>query len=95
MWVHWNGILHNLEHAKNDILAQGVKKISWIYDTCLQTLLREALLQEPKESILKLPLVVKQQWIELVQVEMDQTMHHGYGQYLSKQRFMATWVIYC
>jgi len=67
MWAHQNGILHNLEQAKTDVLEKGVnEQIGQIYKTSSQALPRDtlSLLHQPKETILKLPLVAKQQWIE-------------------------------
>jgi len=67
-----------------------------LYVLGTQALPRDALklMHKPQEHILQLPLKVKQQWIELVQVAWEWKTQHNFGQYLSKQKFMAEWVIY-
>jgi len=92
MWAHWNGILHNAE-----ILEEKVNNtIVDLYALGTQALPRDAmkLMHKSQEHMLWLPLKVKQQWIESVQVAWQQKTQHDYGQYLSEQRFMAKWVIY-
>jgi len=94
---HWNRILHNSEQAKIDIVEQGVNtQIGHVYEAGSQVLLRDALLLlcKPNEITLKLPLAAKQQWLKSVQVAINWKTHHKYGQYLSEQWYMATWVIY-
>jgi len=58
-----------------------------LYVLGMQALPRDAmrLKCKPQEQMLHLPLPVKQQWIELVQVALQQKTHHDYGQYLNGQ----------
>jgi len=96
MWAHRNGILHESPTARQDILEKKVNdRICKLYMGGTQALPRDAigLFRKPKEHILKLALPAKQQWIESVQVAIDQKKRHEFGAYLSEQRFMATWVI--
>jgi len=67
MWEHCNGILHNSEQAKHNILEEKINgKISAICANGTQVLPRDAigLLQKPKEHALQLPLWTKQQWVD-------------------------------
>jgi len=97
MWAHQNRILHDSPWAKAEILENMVNNtIVDLYALGTQALPRDAmkLMHKPQEHMLWLPLKVKQQWIESVQVAWQQKTQHDYGQYLSEQWFMAKWVIY-
>jgi len=97
IWVHWNGILHNSPMVQLQILEKGVNdKIIQLCESGSQLLPWTvlALMQKPQESILQLPMTVKQKWIELVEVAIQRKAQHKYDQYLSEQKYMASWVIY-
>jgi len=97
MWAHHNGILHKSITARQDILEKHVNdQICDIYARGSQALPRDAigLLQKPKDQVLQLPLTTKQQWLESVQIAISRKKRHEYGNYISEQQFMATWVIY-
>jgi len=71
-------------------------QISALYVGGTQALPRDALgfLRKPKEHTLQLPLTTKQQWLESVNNAIARKKRHDYGNYLSKQQFMAMWVIH-
>jgi len=97
MWAHCNGILHQSIMARQDILEKHVNdQVGDIYAHGSQALPRDAigLLQKPKDQVLQLPLTTKQQWLESVQIAISRKKRHEYGNYISEQQFMATWVIY-
>jgi len=74
MWAHQNGILHQSPVARHDILEKQVNdQICALYTGGMQALPRDALglLCKPKEHILQLPIVTKQQWIELVKTAIN------------------------
>ena len=97
MWAHRNGILHQSTLARQDILKKHVNdQICAIYDGGTQALPRDAIefIQKLKDQILQLPLTTKQQWLESVNIAIARQKRHDYGNYLSEQWFMATWVIH-
>jgi len=97
MWAHHNGILHQSTMARQDILEKHVNdQICDIYDCGSQALPRDAIgfLRKLKDQVLQLPLTTKQQWLESVQIAISRKKRHEYGNYISEQQFMATWVIY-
>jgi len=98
MWAHQNRILHNSTQAKMEIVEKRINdQIHSIYETKSQTLSQDALIfiWKPKEQILQLPLVTKQQWLESVEVAMACKECHEYdGCYLSKQWYLEMWLIH-
>jgi len=97
MWAHQNGILHTSPTARQEILEKHVNdKIRAIYEGGTQALPCDAigLLQKTQEQMLQLPLPAKHQWLESINNAIARKQKHEYGNYLSEQWFMASWVIY-
>jgi len=73
MWAHHSGILHISAQAKQVILEKKINdQICSIYKTGSHALPCDALafIHKPREQLLQLPLLTKQQWLELVKVAM-------------------------
>jgi len=77
--------------------AQPCDRICQIYNSRTQALPQDVihLLWKLKEQIIQLSLATtKQQWINSVEMDLQDKPHNEYGQYFSKQRFMTLWVIH-
>jgi len=97
MWAHCNGILHQSTTTHQDILEKHVNdQICAIYDGGSQALPRDVIgfIWKLKDQVLQLPLTTKQQWLKSVQIAVSRKKWYEYGNYISEQQFMATWVIY-
>ncbi len=87
MWELCNDILHHFIHAKGIILILKInQQIQAIYKAGPQALpcKLKHLLCELLENILCLPFVIKQQWVESMEVARKKKLTHDYGLYLAE-----------
>jgi len=95
MWDHRNKELHSGGPYQQQILHSAAdNQITWVYDGRAQQLPQDALhlLRTPKETVLQYTLESKQLWLESVHMAQQWQQTHKFGNYISKQQFMMTWL---
>jgi len=95
MWDHRNGILHNADRPRDDILDSAINdQVRQFFNHGVQAVPRDAFMffQRPVEEILSSSRRYKEQWVASVRAAIRRKQQHDYSTYLAEQRFMRRWL---
>jgi len=96
MWDQRNEALHESSLNREQILEKDTNdQIKQIYAVGIGQLTRTdfALMKNPIEHQLQLPLQTKRQWVASIEAALQRKQLHEHGTMLAEQRLMAAWVI--
>jgi len=96
MWDQRNEALHESSLNREQILEKDTNdQIKQIYAVGIGQLARTdfALMKNPIEHQLQLPLQTKRQWVASIEAALQRKQLHEHGTMLAEQRLMAAWVI--